>query len=131
MSTTEAGFQTYEIRSGQPASATKRELPNQLVSSFGGRFAGSSFFTILGQSIECFVLEDVQVQGIDRVIAGPIQRAAGNDLLAARFDETDPRALPPGANPHQAIEAKNRFLRAVTGTTAEERKDKWENQAKQ
>lgn len=103
------------------------DLPETLRSHFGGEVSTETDIEVDGITTQCYILEDVVVDGLNRVIAGRVCPANKKDYLAVRFVETHPQQLPDGANPREAIDAKNEFLHAVTGRTAEDRRRSWED----
>lgn len=117
----------YQMAQGEYFRDRVSNLEGLLEKHFGGRVAGTVETHYNGSPVECYVVEDVSVDGVERVVAGKVEHSTKKDSLAVAFEEVEPTELSPSADPTEAINAKNEFLHTVTGRTAEDRKRSWEN----
>ncbi len=124
---TDDRFTTYKVARGEKLEERVGDLEGLLRMYFGGSVSATNTAEIDGKETECLILEGVDVDGLNRVIAGIVSYPGKKSRLAVRFVETHPLQLSDGADPSEAVQAKNDFLHAATGRTAEDRRKSWEN----
>lgn len=124
---TDQRIETYQMGQGVYFDDRVDDFEGVLVEHFEGVVSGQTTVEVDGVPTDCYIVEDVEVDGLNRVIAGRVSPPTKKDRLGVRFVETHPRELEADADPSEAIEAKNEFLHAVTGRTAEDRRRSWEN----
>lgn len=119
-------FTTYELPRGEYLDERVDSLPRLLEQHFEGHVTTSTETTIDGQSVTCHIV-DSNVDGLNRVAAAKVDYPRKKTAIAVRFVETRPQNLSPQADAGEAVEAKNGFLHAATGLTAEDRRERWES----
>ena len=120
-------FETYRLARGEYFDERVPDLSQVLEKHFDAEVDLTTDVVVEGQDVTCHIAGDVGKDGLKRVIAGKVSYPSKKSELAVRFVEKHPRELSSNADPSEAINAKNEFLHAVTGRTAEDRREDMKN----